>query len=166
MIFLTIGTHEPFDRLIKAFDEWYVSTGRDDDVVAQVTDRATYHPKGFDTVPSLAPEPYKQTCERASVIVSHAGMGSIITAMSYGKPIVILPRRGHLNETRNDHQFSTAKKFANRSGVFVAMSEDDLGPTLDAALTQMGATDTQNGSISLFANPSLITALRDFIQFS
>ena len=44
MIFLTIGSHEPFDRLVRYVDEWCAERGRDDAVFGQITKRAEYIP--------------------------------------------------------------------------------------------------------------------------
>ena len=57
-------------------------------------------------------------------------MGSIITALEVGKPIVILPRREHLNETRNDHQLASANQFSSRPGIIVALDETQLAEKL------------------------------------
>ena len=73
--------------------------------------------------------------QRAKVIVAHAGMGSIISALELGKPIVVMPRHGALRETRNDHQVATAKRFGAQGRVVVAQDEHDFAAKLDYALT-------------------------------
>ncbi len=70
----------------------------------------------------------------ADVVIAHAGMGSIISAAEFGKPMVLLPRRGSLRETRNDHQIATAKWLRSKPGIFVADSEDELPTVLARAL--------------------------------
>lgn len=166
MIFLTIGTHEPFDRLIRVVDQWCKERGNGDEVLGQITDRATYHPTEFRAVASLSPSEYRKHCQNAHLIISHAGMGSIIAAMTYNVPIVVLPRRGHLHETRNDHQFGTAQKFGDRPGIFVALTENDLPQVLDLALTQKKrlVKDTKQNQLPAFADDRLLEALRDFIH--
>ena len=42
------------------------------------------------------------------VVIAHDEMGSIITALEMGKPIVVMPRRAELGEHRNDHQVAAA----------------------------------------------------------
>jgi UDP-N-acetylglucosamine transferase subunit ALG13 len=126
VIFLTVGTHEPFDRLVRCVDEWCAKQVVDCEIFGQITKRAEYQPRHFKAVPSLDPVEYQKQFSAADFIVSHAGMGSIITALSVQKPIVILPRRGHLQETRNDHQFATAQRFKSRPGIFVAQDEAEL----------------------------------------
>lgn len=161
MIFLTVGTHEPFDRLVRAVDEWCSRRDRGDQVFGQITERAGYLPSSFEWVPTLDPVAYRSRCEEAAVIVSHAGMGSIITAMSLAKPIVIMPRREHLGETRNDHQVATAERFGTQPGVYVASEVDELIGVLDGILA--GAGIAAGTPIPEFADEQLIKTIRDFI---
>jgi UDP-N-acetylglucosamine transferase subunit ALG13 len=162
MIFLTVGTHEPFTRLVSAFDAWCQSRS-DCETFGQIIDPSLhgYRPQHFNWVPYLTPVEYDKQFRRADLIVSHAGMGSLITAMQYGKPIIVLPRRGHLHETRNDHQFATAKRFCDRPGVYVAMTENDLPGLLDRL------SDQNEGfvipTVDPFASPRMTEALRSFI---
>jgi hypothetical protein len=59
------------------------------------------------------------------------GMGSILTALQYGKPILVMPRLGRLKETRNDHQVATAQRFREMGKVAVAMDEGEIVAQLD-----------------------------------
>lgn len=162
MIFLTIGTQEPFDRLVRTVDAWCASSGRGGDLFGQITERATYKPNHFAWVPSVTPQDFQTRCRQADFIVSHAGMGSIITALTYGKPIVILPRSAKLKEHRNDHQQATAKRLGKRPGLLVAQSEAELPGLLDKLTAEKGATGGE--ALTPFADPSLIAALRTFIH--
>ena len=163
MIFLTIGTHEPFQRLVSAFDDWCGVSQPNLDVFGQVTEHGLQNggPKNFKAVDRLAPTEYSAKFNEATLIVSHAGMGSIITALNQGKPIVVMPRRGHLRETRNDHQYTTVKKLGDREGVFVAEDESTLFETLDRAIAAI--TDTNRSRLSPFAQERMTDTLRQFI---
>ena len=121
MIFATVGSQEPFDRLIRAVDEWAVLHGRSD-VFAQIGD-STYCPEHIKFTKFLEPSEYNRVIHEASVVVAHAGMGAIISALEIGKPVVVMPRRGALRETRNDHQVATAERFGVRGRVIVAGSD-------------------------------------------
>lgn len=55
-----------------------------------------------------------------------------MTAMGYGKPILIMPRRASLGEHRNDHQLATTRWMAERPGVSVAWDESQVARWLDA----------------------------------
>ena len=128
MIFVTVGSQMPFDRLVKAVDEWVGQSSRE--VLAQIGD-SQLQPKHMRYVHSMPPSEYVDCVRRAELVVAHAGMGSIITALEFGKPILIMPRRGSLNETRNEHQMATARQFAGKTGIYVAMDERELCQILD-----------------------------------
>lgn len=163
LIFLTIGTHEPFDRLVRAVDEWCASRNTGAQVFGQITDRrpGAWHPQHFDWVARLSPQEYEKCFSAARLIVSHAGMGSILTALRYAKPIVIMPRRGHLRETRNDHQFTTMRMLGDRPGIHVAEDEVHLGPVLDRVLAE-GSTP-RAAPIPALADSHFTDALRAFL---
>lgn len=132
MIFLTVGSQMPFDRLVVAVDKW-AGEHQGFEVQAQVG-QSHYQAKHISTCPSLTPTEFKARVQAASVVVAHAGMGSVITALEFNKPLVLFPRRGDLRETRNDHQVATARWLADRPGIQVAMTEPEIGPALSRAL--------------------------------
>ncbi len=162
MIFLTIGTHEPFDRLVRAVDEWCAAAGTGALVFGQIAGPhpGGYQPRNFQWVARLDPQDYERRIAEARLIVSHAGMGSILTALHHAKPIVVMPRRGHLHETRNDHQFTTVRMLRGRPGLHVADDESQLGAVLDQALA-----DSHPGAppIAAEADPAFTDALRAFL---
>jgi len=159
MIFVTVGAQEPFDRLIRAVDGWAEVRERSD-IYAQVGD-SHYRAKHIETTPYLNPRQFRKTIEASNFVVSHAGMGSVITALELGKPIIVMPRRGDLKETRNDHQIATSKKLFEQGRVIAAFDEQQLFEKLDtAAASFLQATDR----IALEASPTLIAAIRDFIE--
>lgn len=160
MIFLTIGSHEPFDRLVRALDAWAGASGSGVRVFGQITARAGYIPEHFDHVATLTPAEYEARCTEAALIVSHAGMGTILTALQTGTPALLLPRRGNLGETRNDHQIATAKKFDGRPGLTMVMDEADLPAALDTALA---TGDTGAERLAPVAEARLTDAIRNFI---
>src|SRR5215217_2444665 len=108
MIFVTIGTQEPFDRLIKAIDE--LAPLLNMDIVAQVSN-TVIEVKNMKALTFIPPDEFDNYFQQASLIISHAGMGSIITALTMNKPIIVMPRLASLGEHRNEHQTATAKKF-------------------------------------------------------
>lgn len=164
MIFLTIGTHEPFDRLVRTVDAWCEAAGAGTRVFGQITDlgHGLYRPQNFEWVARLAPQDYDRRIAAADLIVSHAGMGSILTALHHGKPIVVMPRRGHLRETRNDHQFTTVRMLRGRPGLYVADDETQLGQVLDLAVADLSAPG-KSSAIPALADSRFTDALHAFL---
>jgi UDP-N-acetylglucosamine transferase subunit ALG13 len=158
VIFLTVGTQLPFDRLVRAVDQ-FAAARPGLEIFGQIAEPGAdgHRPQHFPSVATLDPKAFQQRCRDARVIVAHAGMGSLITALSLGKPILVMPRRGDLGEHRNDHQVATAQHLGTRPGVRVARDAAELAATLDAMLADATAPDT---TLTPFAEPRLIAAVR------
>lgn len=111
MIFITVGTQLPFDRLLEYFDEWRGQVNYSGKVVAQVGEGSQFSSSSIEIFKTLSSEDYYQRFCEADGIVSHAGMGSILSCLDHKKRGVFLPRQHALNEHRNDHQRDTVEAF-------------------------------------------------------
>lgn len=157
MIFVTVGSQVRFDRFIGAVDEWAAQRGRPD-VFAQIGN-AKYIPNHIRFTAFLDPAEFNTLIEQARLVVAHAGIGSILSALELGKPIVVMPRRAKFCEQRNDHQVATAKYFEEQRRVIVAYETQSLGEKLDYALTLPSSERIGNE-----ASPQLISAIRSFLD--
>ena len=95
-------------------------------------------------------------------MVAHCGMGSILSALSHGKPIVVMPRSAAKGEHRNEHQFATAQRFSDQPGVTVAWDEADLRNCLDR-ITNHGRDAPDFSPIPAKAPRQLTDRLRAFL---
>lgn len=117
MIFLTLGTQLPFDRLLAAMDE--IAPSLDEPVFAQ-TGETQHRVYNFETVPSMSPAQFDEKFSSSRLVVSHAGIGTVLTAQSHGKPIILFPRRAAMGEHRNDHQLATCNQLEQKAGIYIA----------------------------------------------
>ncbi len=157
MILVTVGAQEPFDRLVRTVDDWAARRGIAG-VFAQIGQTA-WRPRHVEWALRLEPEEFRRRAAAAQTIVAHAGMGTILTALELGKPILVMPRRAALRETRNDHQWGTAERMRERGWLEVARDERELAERLDH-LVEIRAPRP----IPPHAPEPLIGALRSFIQ--
>lgn len=128
MIFVTVGTQLPFDRLLQMVDEIAPRLGGEP-IVAQAC-RGEYVPRNFTTEQFIAPDRFESLMDEARIVVAHAGIGSILSAMKRCKPLVVVPRLCSLGEHRNDHQMATADSLAKMAGVAVATDAATLLPLI------------------------------------
>lgn len=156
-VLVTVGTELPFERLVSAVDRWAEDRGWASDVFAQVGDS--------DDPPSHIPwttfvdvPEFREMFCRADLVVSHAGMGTILWALEYRKPLIVMPRRADLGEHRSDHQMSTATRLAALGRVDVALDDVELFELLDSHQVR------PKPAIGPYAEQSLIDAVRDFIR--
>lgn len=156
MIFVTVGSDVPFDRLIRVVDQWARSRGRRD-VFAQIG-RGGWEPEFVEFSHMLDPSEFRHRLAACDLVIAHAGMGTILSCLQASKPILVMPRRGHLGETRNDHQMATARHLLGLGKVDVAFDEEELLPALDR-LDALSAREP----ISPYAGPQLLETVRRFI---
>lgn len=132
MIFVTVGTQLPFPRLINAMNA--LAANLDEHVVAQTSGLETTNNGAWDNLVihnTLTPAEFEQMFTTARIIVAHAGIGTILSAKTHQKPLILLPRRHALNEHRNDHQLATARYVENLTGVQIAWQVEDIAPMLE-----------------------------------
>ena len=157
MIFVTVGYQMAFDRLIEAVDLW-AGAHPDTALFAQIGP-SEFEPANMPYTEFMEPSEFKERVEGCSVLVAHAGMGSILTALQYGKPILVMPRHAARNETRNDHQIATSQRLASRPGIEVAMDESEIADKLDRL-----ASLECPPKISATASPELVERLKRFVN--
>lgn len=129
MIFVTVGTDQPFDRMMKVVDSWAAERNRSD-VFAQIGEGG-WEPSSILFSTFLTPAEYKMRFAQARVIIAHAGMGTILSALKHGKPILVMPKLASLGEHRNEHQLATARHMISLGKVTVAFDETELREKLD-----------------------------------
>ena len=113
MIFVTVGTQLPFDRLVRAMDEWAARHHRND-VFAQIGPANAYRPRHVQWSNFIPAPEFRRWMERADLVVSHAGMGTIISALELGAPILLIQSLIR-HDTMFGSKFSTfAKRLPSR----------------------------------------------------
>lgn len=120
----------PFRRLVRAVDEW-AQCHPTVEVLAQVGSDPSFRPSAIKVFDSVSPARYAELVQSSELVVAHAGMGSVLTALEFGKPMVLMPRRGALQETRNDHQLATLRWLRSKPGIYPAEDEIALHSSLD-----------------------------------
>ena len=125
MIFLTVGSMFPFDRLIRTVDQLVGEGVITDKVVAQIG-HGLYEPQHMAFDRFLAKPQYDLQIDAASVLIGHAGVGTIALALERHKPLLAVPRMKRYKESVNDHQFMAAKKFGQMGHILVATDVGDI----------------------------------------
>ena len=68
--------------------------------------------------------------DKADLIITHGGVGSIISSLEKGKKVIVVPRLKKYNEHVNDHQIQKAEKFENNGYVRSVIDISKLGDTI------------------------------------
>jgi len=59
-------------------------------------------------------------------VISHGGIGTILSALEYMKPIIVIPRRKEYGEIIDDHQFETTRELENEGIIKAAYNINEL----------------------------------------
>ncbi len=124
MIFLTIGFQFSFDRLIKEMDR-ITPKLNGMHVIAQVS-QTRHEVENMESHAYVKPAEFENYFQNATLIISHAGMGTILSALESERPIIVMPRLKKYGELTTDHQISTARKLEKLNYVHVAYDETEL----------------------------------------
>jgi UDP-N-acetylglucosamine transferase subunit ALG13 len=157
MIFLSVGSQMPFDRLVKAVDCWSGQRNRND-IFGQIG-RGKFRPSIIQWERFLDPSKFHGLFRAARAIVSHAGTGCVLTALQYGKPILVLPRQATLGETTSEHQLHFVERLQEFKSIAVAVDERDLWAKLDVLDEMIGQK-----TIDSCASKDLVNSLRAFLD--
>jgi beta-1,4-N-acetylglucosaminyltransferase len=128
VIFVTVGLMVGFERLIKKMDE--IAKEIDEKVIMQIG-YTKYLPKNSEYFKFKEVKEIQKMYLDASLIVSHAGVGSIMTALELNRPIIIVPRRKKYGECIDNHQMDIAKELENNKRIKVIYDVNELNAIID-----------------------------------
>ena len=147
MMFVTVGTGpDGYDRLLRGVDD--VAPEFDEPIRAQIGG-GNYIPENVDWFRFTSEEEIHDLYRTATAVIAHAGAGTVLTALSYEKPIVLLPRREKHGEHHDDHQIELANALRDRPDVFVISSTKELKPAIDRARSRSDESTVQKEGESL-----------------
>ena len=127
-VFVTVGSNKyPFDRLIRRLEAVIPS---DWDIVWQLSGEGAYQPQRGRVAGMIPFEEVRELIRTSAVVVSHAGVGSALTALELGRVPIVCARSAQHGEHVDDHQSDLARYLAPLPFVMVrdadAISVDDL----------------------------------------
>jgi len=158
VIFVTVGSQLPFDRLIMAIDEWAgLNTAKK--VIIQAG-KSDFVSKYCEIKNYIEPDEWGKLVNDADLIIGHAGMGTILNCIDLNKPLVVMPREYKLGEIRNDHQLATVSYFKDIPGIYIASDKENLHKLIDSVLeggSEKISIDSKNLDL-------LINELRSFVE--
>lgn len=153
MILVTVGTNEAaFDRLVGALDGSALPAG--EELVVQ-HGPSRVRPAGATCVEFLPYDDLVEAIREARVVVTHAGVGSIMTALGNGKRPIVVPRLRRFGEAVDDHQLDLGRRLNESGLVTLVENADDVPGALGAG--------SSGSELELGASGRLVADLRAFI---
>lgn len=131
MIFVTLGTQDKqFKRLLEAVEK--IDT--DEKIIAQVGS-TKFTSKKMEIHQYLSTDEFQKYMNSARVIITHAGVGTILNGLKLHKKMVVAARRKEYKEHVNDHQIQLLETFANEGYIIPLYDFDKLQEAIDKEFT-------------------------------
>ena len=154
MIFAMVGTHEQqFDRLLRTLDELDIDEQR----IVQYG-YSKYEPANCEAYKFLSFDQVKEYMVNAGTIITHAGTGSVMLALSLGKLPIVAPRYRKYREHVDDHQLQMVTTLQQDGLIVPYLDGDSLSERIEEALNHM------KSKRRIEPDPRLISELRNIIE--
>ena len=130
MIFVTLGTQDKsFKRLLKAVEREKLNGNIKEKVIVQAgyTKYKSEVMEIFDTIPK---DEFEEYMAKASLVITHGGVGSILTALDNNKKVIAVPRLARYKEHTNDHQKQIVDEFEKNGYILALRDTSKLGDVL------------------------------------
>ena len=130
MILVLLGTQQnDFSRLLKAVDKAIEEGNIKEEVIVQAgsTKYKSDRMKQFDLIPKDEIESLKK---QAHFIITHGGVGSIVSSLKMGKKIIAVPRLQEYGEHVNNHQIEIVESFAKQGYIMKTTDLNNLSKVL------------------------------------
>jgi UDP-N-acetylglucosamine transferase subunit ALG13 len=161
MIFVTSGTQLPFDRFIRTVDEVAAAFPEKQFLVQAINIRHKVTSPNIQLASYLSPVEFSEAVSTAELMISHAGIGSILSSAESGRPLIVFPRMGKLKEHRNNHQVATCEAMQKKFPLNVANNATELKQLLEVFF---------EGDLALlpriprYATNDLLVSLKEFVE--
>ena len=133
MIFVVLGTQKfQCNRLLEQIDE-LISQGIIRDKVFAQKGNSDYEPKNYEYVDFVEKQQFEELIEQCDLLVTHSGVGTILSGKNHGRPVIVFPRLKKYGEHVDDHQLDIARAFGKKNLVFMCGENDNLGELIEKA---------------------------------
>ncbi len=130
MILVQLGTQDkPFTRLVEEIDKLKQKKIIKDKVVVQLG-YTKYESKNLETFDLIEVNKLNKLIEESDLIITHGGVGSILSCLKYDKKVIAVPRLAEYKEHNNDHQIQIVNEFAKTGYILKCDDPKDLEKVL------------------------------------
>lgn len=135
MIFVTLGTNdESFGRLLKAIDKEIEKKTIKERVVVQAG-CTKYESKNMEIFDLISRDEFDKLISECDLLITHGGVGSILTGITKGKKVIAVPRLAKYKEHGNDHQLQIVENFSKKKYILAVKDMNKLGKIIEKSKT-------------------------------
>ena len=143
MIFVTLGTQDKqFKRLLEAVEKLET----DEKIIAQIGS-TVYESNKMEMHKYMNNDEFLKYMTEARIIITHAGVGTIIQGLKLNKKMIVAARKKEFKEHVNDHQEQILKTFAKDGYILALDNFDDLPELIEKEFTPKKYKSNRNNFI-------------------
>lgn len=135
MTLVILGTQDKtFERLLKAIEKQIKLGNLKKEVIVQAgsTKYTSKYMKIFDYIPM---EQFSKFIDEADLIITHGGVGTILTSIRKNKKVIAVPRLSKYKEHENDHQLEIVSEFTKRGYIIPCYDLKKMDEAIEEAKT-------------------------------
>lgn len=156
MILVTLGTQDKsFERLLKQIDKEIKNHTIKDKVIVQAG-YTKYTSKNMEIFDYKPKEELNELVKKCDLMITHAGVGSILNGITNNKKVIAVPRLKEYKEHNNNHQIEIAKEFSKEEYIIYCDNLNKLGEYIKQA--------NDFNPKKLKHNNKIIKTIEDFID--
>ena len=134
MIFVTLGTqNNSFNRLLEEVQKLIDNKKIKEEVIVQ-KGYTKFESKDMKLFSEVSQDEFNKLIDQSRIVITHGGVGSIISAITKGKKVIAVPRLRKYNEHVNDHQIEIIDSFNEKGYIIGIHSVEELGKALEEAV--------------------------------
>ena len=135
MILVLLGTqNNSFKRLLEEVQKNIDNGNIKEEVIVQ-RGYTKFESKDMKFYNELPIEKINELIEQANIVITHGGVGSIISSITRGKKVIAVPRLKKYKEHVNDHQLDIIDSFNNNGYIIGIHNVEELGDALNKIKT-------------------------------
>lgn len=159
MILVTLGTQDKaFVRLLQNIDNEIKKGNIKEKVVVQAGYSITkYQSDNMEMFDLIDREEFNKLVDECSLLITHGGVGSILTGLQKNKKVIAMPRLAKYKEHINDHQVQIVNEFSKKGYILAYNENDKLSDILEKAKKFKPEKYVSN-------TDNLIKIIKDFID--
>ena len=133
MILVLLGTqNNSFHRLLEEVQKNIDNGNIKEEVVAQ-KGYTKFESKDMTLYNKIPTDEVKKLIDKADLVITHGGVGSIITSITKEKKVIAVPRLKKYNEHVNDHQLDIIDSFNEMGYIRGIHDVSELGDAIKKA---------------------------------
>jgi len=126
MILVLLGTQDkPFSRILNAIQKEIDAKNITEEVIVQAG-ITKFESKNMEIFSLIANAKYQKLLDKADLVITHGGVGSIIDAIKKNKKVIAVPRLKEYGEHVNNHQLEIINHFKEKKYIIALDDVADL----------------------------------------